>query len=95
MAEKRNLIRFILGFGLLIVAVAIRDYFPSGLGAGTWGLALYAGLLVIARPRESSPPAAGREKRNSDARMTSCCSKSRRIKPTLAWLISTNGNPVA
>jgi hypothetical protein len=61
MAEKRNLIRFILGFGLLIVAVAIRDYFPSGLGAGTWGLALYAGLLVIARPRESSPPAAGRE----------------------------------
>ena len=29
------------------------------------------------------------------ARISSCASRSRRIRPTLAWLISTNGRPVA
>jgi hypothetical protein len=51
MAEKRNLIRFLLGVGLVFVALAIRDHFPSRWGSGAWGLALYAGLLVLMWPR--------------------------------------------
>jgi hypothetical protein len=56
-AEKRNLIRFLLGVGLVFVALAIRDHFPSRWGSGAWGFALYAGLLVTMWPRGEISPA--------------------------------------
>ena len=37
----------------------------------------------------------GRLLRINDARMASCASKSRRMSPTFAWLISANGSRVA